>query len=179
MIDNQTLNEEQNSDQIKEEIIDKDVSIDDVALNDDKNKDDDTNTEKKEPKPVISEVNYLDPEILNIKTYSIDELEKLNVEENDNEDDNYSSNFIEVNEREVTQGTVVAINEKGILVDIGFKSEGVIERSEFSELTFSWLANPTSIFCLFTFLFWLSELLGLSITLTIFLLSSGTFFLLV
>ena len=56
MIDNQTLNEEQNSDQNTEEIIDKDVSIDDTALNDDKNKDDATDTGKKEPNPVISEV---------------------------------------------------------------------------------------------------------------------------
>ena len=35
MIDNQTLNEEQNSDKNTEEVIDKDVSIDDTELNDD------------------------------------------------------------------------------------------------------------------------------------------------
>ena len=82
-------------------------------------------------------VNYLDSEILNIKSYTEDELMKFD----DNKDfhksfdeEVYKTNLLEINERQVVEGTVVAINEKGILVDIGFKSEGSIDRSEFKDL---------------------------------------------
>ena len=141
MINNQNTNENQTNEEISEEIIDKDIVVTNDETNDnDKNVN--TSSEQEEPDNIKndnnileaqSQLNYLNPNILDVKTYSYDELEKFNNEENE-EDESYSANLIEVNEREVTKGTVVGINEKGILVDIGFKSEGVIERSEFSKL---------------------------------------------
>tara|TARA_B100002051_G_scaffold48237_1_gene42908 strand:- start:982 stop:2766 length:1785 start_codon:yes stop_codon:yes gene_type:complete len=80
---------------------------------------------------------YLDADILNIKSYTSEELDKIKNEEiKDTKFDSevYVTNFSDVNEKQVTKGTVVSINDKGILVDIGFKSEGLIPRSEFADL---------------------------------------------
>ena len=80
---------------------------------------------------------YLDADILNIKSYTSEELDKIKDEEiKDTKFDSevYVTNFSDVNEKQVTKGTVVSINDKGILVDIGFKSEGLIPRSEFADL---------------------------------------------
>jgi small subunit ribosomal protein S1 len=43
----------------------------------------------------------------------------------------YFETFSDITEQQVISGRVIGINEKEILVDIGFKSEGIIERSEF------------------------------------------------
>lgn len=39
----------------------------------------------------------------------------------------------DISEREIVTGRVIGINEKEILIDIGFKSEGIIKRDEFAE----------------------------------------------
>ena len=44
----------------------------------------------------------------------------------------YLSTFSDISEREIISGRVIGVNEKEILVDIGFKSEGIINRDEFS-----------------------------------------------
>src|SRR5271154_4963414 len=44
----------------------------------------------------------------------------------------YDSTFPEINEGEVVHGTVVRVDKDEILVDIGYKSEGVIPISELS-----------------------------------------------
>ena len=93
-----------------------------------------------EEEPQISNsmsLNYLNPEILDIKSYTQEEIDEINIihdTDNFKDEDVYKTNFSEVNEKQVVTGTVESINEKGVLVDIGFKSEGVIDRSEFKEL---------------------------------------------
>ena len=44
----------------------------------------------------------------------------------------YESTFPEINEGEVVHGTVVRVDKDEVLVDIGYKSEGVIPVSELS-----------------------------------------------
>src|SRR6478609_4249148 len=44
----------------------------------------------------------------------------------------YDSTFPEINEGEVVHGTVVRVDKDEVLVDIGYKSEGVIPVSELS-----------------------------------------------
>ena len=43
----------------------------------------------------------------------------------------YENSFKEIRDGQVIKGTIVSIGEKEILVDIGYKSEGVIPKSEF------------------------------------------------
>ena len=49
------------------------------------------------------------------------------------EQDRYLSTFSDISEREIITGRVIGMNEKEILIDIGFKSEGIIKRDEFAE----------------------------------------------
>ena len=82
------------------------------------------------------ELNYLGLDIFNdIREVSMEEL--LNSEAIEEvpqeEQDRYLSTFSEINEREIVTGRVIGMNEKEILIDIGFKSEGVILRNEFTE----------------------------------------------
>ncbi len=48
-------------------------------------------------------------------------------------EDKYSSTFGDISEHSLIKGRVVGMNERDVLIDIGFKSEGIIDRSEFNE----------------------------------------------
>ena len=79
--------------------------------------------------------NYLDSQILKVKSYSADEISEIdksiNLSINSEESDIYDKNIVELNEKQLVKGTVVSLNNKEVLVDIGFKSEGTISLSEF------------------------------------------------
>jgi len=45
--------------------------------------------------------------------------------------DKYEATLNSINEKEVLEGTVVAMTKKEVIINIGFKSEGVIQASEF------------------------------------------------
>ena len=93
-------------------------------------------SEKNTILPPVQIENYLDPSILNIKVVSTDELEQYDLEEvgTDNLHDQYSETFSNIREKEVVTGTVVGLTDRDVLVDIGFKSEGIIHRTEFDDL---------------------------------------------
>lgn len=46
-------------------------------------------------------------------------------------EDKYAQTLSKINEGEVTEGTVVSINKREVIVNIGYKSEGVISYNEF------------------------------------------------
>ncbi|MBR5018733.1 MAG: S1 RNA-binding domain-containing protein, partial [Bacteroidales bacterium] len=46
-------------------------------------------------------------------------------------EESYSKSLSRINENEVVEGTVVAINKREVIVNIGYKSEGVISINEF------------------------------------------------
>ena len=77
---------------------------------------------------------YLNPELFNdIKTLSDSDLdENLNPNEvSDELEKKYSSTFGDISEHSLIEGRVVGMNDRDVLIDIGFKSEGIIDRSEF------------------------------------------------
>ena len=45
----------------------------------------------------------------------------------------YASTLKDISEHQLINGRVVGMNDRDVLIDIGFKSEGIIDRSEFSE----------------------------------------------
>jgi small subunit ribosomal protein S1 len=96
-------------------------------------------TSKVEDAPAEMEklfVNYLDVDLFdNIRKVSIEELLHSEVTEEvpQEEQDRYLSTFSDINEREIITGRVIGMNENEILIDIGFKSEGIIKRDEFAE----------------------------------------------
>jgi small subunit ribosomal protein S1 len=47
----------------------------------------------------------------------------------------YDDTLTEINEKEVVEGTVVGIGERDVILNIGFKSDGLISSTEFKDLT--------------------------------------------
>jgi len=82
------------------------------------------------------EIDYLSSNLFsNIKQISAEDLIK-NKEEDEipqNEQDRYKSTLSDITEKEIITGRIIGINEKDVLIDIGFKSEGIIDRNEFSD----------------------------------------------
>ncbi len=85
-----------------------------------------------EEKPLAD---YLDPDLFkDIKTVNAEDVHSGHSSEEVPEEvkNQYLGTFSDISENEVITGRVIGINEKEILVDIGFKSEGIIDRTEFS-----------------------------------------------
>lgn len=61
---------------------------------------------------------------VNTEDYSPEELEQLSKL--------YSESFRDIKEGEIIQGTIVGIDGDNVVVDVGFKSDGTIPKSEFS-----------------------------------------------
>src|SRR4030042_6801673 len=55
-------------------------------------------------------------------------------EQNDNLRKLYEKSFDRVHEGDIIEGTVVAVTAKDVVVDVGFKSEGMIPKDEFIDL---------------------------------------------
>ena len=88
-------------------------------------------------KPIKNkEIDYLSLDLFSgVKQISIDELidDKEEDEVPEDEEKRYKSTLVNFNEKEIITGRIIGINEKDVLIDIGFKSEGIIDRNEFSE----------------------------------------------
>ena len=82
-------------------------------------------------------VNYLDNSIIfDMKTIDIKELNENMASEAEPTIDTsmYDQNIIDIKQNRIVTGRVVDITDKGIFVDIGFKSEGMVMKDEFSEI---------------------------------------------
>ena len=128
MIDENIENQiEENNDSEKNEITD-------VEGASSENTSEEVNVEIPEAELAISNngmINYLDPSIINIKKYEYSELDEMN------ESDILETNAIydlglDKKERDVVKGQIVRVTERDVFIDIGFKSEGIISKSEFN-----------------------------------------------
>jgi len=81
-------------------------------------------------------VDYLDPTLFkDIRTITREDLDSSVEQTKVSEDihDQYLGSISEISENQVLTGRVIGMNDKDILIDIGFKSEGLIDRSEFPQ----------------------------------------------
>ncbi|MEE3153309.1 MAG: S1 RNA-binding domain-containing protein, partial [Candidatus Neomarinimicrobiota bacterium] len=91
------------------------------------------------PVEVVAEIkDYLNPELFqDVRVIDKNELEHDNESSGDEvnaELENlYANTFGDISEHSLVEGRVVGMNERDVLIDIGFKSEGIIDRSEFNE----------------------------------------------
>ena len=86
---------------------------------------------------VIKIDDYLSSNILDVKSYSDGDdnfIDENNDISNELDDSVYKNLNSEIQEKQVVEGTVVGVNDKGVIIDIGFKSEGVIDRSDFKKI---------------------------------------------
>ncbi len=93
--------------------------------------------------------NYLDSNLFDdIKTLNLDEIE-LQSNEAFNIGDKekaYENTLIDISEHELINGRVVGMNDRDVLIDIGFKSEGIIDRSEFTEETLPSIGDQVEVY---------------------------------
>lgn len=70
------------------------------------------------------------------EVYNLEDLQRPSDEYSDDEYnemvDMYEDTLNEIEEKEIVHGRVVSVDEKYVVVDIGFKSEGIIQVNEFS-----------------------------------------------
>ncbi|HLR76183.1 MAG TPA: 30S ribosomal protein S1 [Balneolaceae bacterium] len=78
------------------------------------------------------------------EVYTYDQLEEASEDYSDEEyhemADRYSKTLKEIDEKEIVTGTVVSADDEYVIVDIGFKSEGVVYANEFPTETLENLA---------------------------------------
>jgi small subunit ribosomal protein S1 len=114
MINDNSVEEVDNS-----RIVEEETSVDETP-----------SVEKKELKNYLSSSLFED-----VKTIASDELEVH--DENSFEgvelSEAYASTLKDISEHQLINGRVVGMNDRDVLIDIGFKSEGIIDRSEFKD----------------------------------------------
>ena len=78
---------------------------------------------------------YLNPDLFSeVKTVSVDELEpEMGITDIGDKEKAYKNTLVDISEHELINGRVVGMNDRDVLIDIGFKSEGIIDRSEFTD----------------------------------------------
>ena len=85
---------------------------------------------------LLPAVDYLNPTLFkDIRTITREDLDSSVEQSGVSEDiqDQYLGSISEISENQVLTGRVIGMNDKDILIDIGFKSEGLIDRSEFPQ----------------------------------------------
>ena len=94
--------------------------------------------DNKDDKSSTSDIllDYLNPKLFeDIRTIDINDLisstDEFSVK--DEVKDQYLGSISDISENQVLSGRVIGMNEKEILIDIGFKSEGIIDRLEFPD----------------------------------------------
>ena len=119
---------ENNQEQVAEETSDISSQIDTSQVN--------ANASASTAKDVAENKDYLSPNLFdNVKV-----IDKINLDGNEinkkispDLESKYSNTFGYIAEHSLIDGRVVGMNERDVLIDIGFKSEGIIDRSEFSD----------------------------------------------
>ena len=117
------LNEMKNDNSVEEvdnsKVIEEQTSVDKAPT-----------VEQKESKNYLSSLLFDD-----VKTISADELkvEDESAFEGVELSEAYAKTLKDISEHQLIEGRVVGMNDRDILIDIGFKSEGIIDRSEFNE----------------------------------------------
>ena len=92
--------------------------------------------EETEDLPKEEYVAPTDPPITNdeIRTVTVEELEKMvaeNAPDNSDLEKYYNDSLNDISEGDVTEGRVLAVNDNEAIVDIGFKSEGIVPIEDF------------------------------------------------
>ncbi len=107
----------------------------------------DNSTEEKNEVSIKKIKDYLSKDLFkDIKVISDDE----NVKESENSDSSliaeYDDTFKDISENQIISAKVIGISDSDVMVDIGFKSEGLISRSEFDNKDLPEIGSNIDIF---------------------------------
>jgi len=130
--------EEKSSD--NNQIVKEDVVYEIEDENESENLDSDSDIIEKISETSETLLDYLSPDLLKIKSINFDEIDSYSTESETTKDSNlndiYSDTFSDIKQGEIVSGMIVGVNDRDVLVDVGFKSEGIISINEFKD-------NPT------------------------------------
>ena len=93
--------------------------------------------------------NYLNPNLFDdVKTVLRSEMtdEKSTNQLTPDQEVAYSKTLVEISEKQLIKGRVVGMNDRDVLIDIGFKSEGIIDRIEFNEKDLPAIGDQVEVF---------------------------------
>ena len=124
-------------DNVTEEVKDVESPVEELKV--DEKPIEETQVEKvNQSEPVMTKtIDYLDNSIIfDMKTVDIKDMSELNSSDSEPVIDTsmYDHNIIDIKQNRIVSGRVVDITDKGIFVDIGFKSEGMVMKDEFAEI---------------------------------------------
>ena len=102
------------------------------------------------PAKIVAEIkDYLNPDLFS----DVKVIDKQSIKQEDEEsqltddiDTLYSNTLIDISENSLINGRVVGMNERDVLIDIGFKSEGIIDRSEFKDSDLPSIGDQVEVF---------------------------------
>ncbi|MFD2533163.1 30S ribosomal protein S1 [Gracilimonas halophila] len=124
------LKQEQNEQEAAEETVDQTTEVAEAEENEEATAEETAAEERKE---TLTHVYSGDVEG---EVFKLEDLQRPSDEYTDDEYNDmvgmYEDTLNEIEEKEIVQGRVVSIDEKYVVVDIGFKSEGIIQVNEFS-----------------------------------------------
>ncbi len=127
--------EEKSSD--NNQIVKEDVVYEIEDENESENLDSDSDIIEKISETSETLLDYLSPDLLKIKSINFDEIDSYSTESETTKDSNlndiYSDTFSDIKQGEIVSGMIVGVNDRDVLVDVGFKSEGIISINEFKE----------------------------------------------
>lgn len=133
-IESSETNTEETTEVSIEKNIDIKVEVEEEETDDESTQDvDDEN--KNNPSEEITD--YLSRTLLDIKSITVDEISNYSEVEDTLDEDTvemYSDTFSDIKEGEIVTGNVVGLTDREVLVDVGFKSEGIISRNEFDDI---------------------------------------------
>ena len=127
--------EEKSSD--NNQIVKEDVVYEIEDENESENLDSDSDIIEKISETSETLLDYLSPDLLKIKSINFDEIDSYSTESETTKDSNlndiYSDTFSDIKQGEIVSGMIVGVNDRDVLVDVGFKSEGIISINEFKD----------------------------------------------
>jgi len=127
--------EDEGSEEARETVSESDTGEDEPAVAESESDSNEEVEEEEEIKP--EEVATFTGEVSDDKIYTLDELQAASEDYTDEEFHDlasmYEDTLNEIEEKEIVTGRVVSVDEKYVVVDIGFKSEGIIQVNEFPD----------------------------------------------
>ena len=124
-------------DNVTEEVKDVESPVEELKV-DEKSIEETQVEQVNQSEPVMTKtIDYLDNSIIfDMKTVDIKDMSELNSSDSEPVIDTsmYDHNIIDIKQNRIVSGRVVDITDKGIFVDIGFKSEGMVMKDEFAEI---------------------------------------------
>ena len=88
-------------------------------------------SENKEVKEEIATSKNIEPAVFDWATFEAEETDSYSSSERAKLNDMYDGTLTQIEEKSLIQGTVIAITKKEVVININYKSEGVVPKNEF------------------------------------------------